>query len=214
MKKLIYILTIGTFAILSSCTDEATELGNEYFSASTYNFVIEDLEGNVLSVVEIDENQTSNGWSYRGDPIVDATHRVNSFKTTNDSAQGFTRFGLEFSLFKSFDENGKDKEDLFDEIWQMGERYDLEIEGEKSDFSSYISYTVLENDEVKEYVTYVNGSDTDNFIEVENVDFLGNRLEDSVYEVDIIFSSRMINIEDPEDIVLIRNGRATLYPKD
>ena len=215
MRNLNLLAILSFILLLASCSDDSVKSAD---MTASHDFLVEDIMGNQLGhVIDTDGvSITRNGFGVAGNKI-NGKYVVNSAS----GGRGGIYSGLAFTIDYSVEmEEGTEgiTEDMFAQIWEVDKKYDIVTEGFTLNSNS-LYYGVVDGDKVIQYVSSVNVTEGDNYIKILSQKYIGNKEDSSkeVYEVELEFSSRMVNTEDPDDVLFIKDGTAIVrvvhFPK-
>ena len=209
MKNLYGIILIIVVLGISSCTKEA-----EVSWATSHEFTIENIMGEEVNIIKDSDSHAvaTNGFSKN------ETSKVLRGTQVAGSASSYVDqqiVGLSFHLIYTFkDDKYADTftEDMFQSLWAEGRTHKLGKEGEGLFDNSFI-YIGLLNEEgvLQKYVTEVNASDDNSNLEIISRQFSAKTDEGrDVYEVTVKYESRLVNMDDENDVLYLKDGIATL----
>lgn len=199
------IIVIG----FSSCSKE------ELVSWKTsHEFTTENIMGEEVDIIQSSDSHAiaTNGHTHNdASKILTGTQVAGSASSfVNKQSAGFS-FYLKYS-FRDGDYSDDFSEAMFQSLWKVGKIYKLGMEGEEYYQNPYI-YVGLINEQgiLQKYVTEVNASNDNNQLEIISREYAGKTDKGrDVYEVKVKYESRLVNLEDENDVLYLKNGEATL----
>lgn len=209
MKKIFgIILAIGLIGF-SSCTD--TE---EISWRAAHDFSIENIMGEQVDLIQdLDTHAVnSNGFTKSENAkVLRGTYVAGS--AANYIKGEFAGFSLHIKYtFRENDYSDDFTDAMFKSLWYEGAIHELGMEGEGLYENPFI-YIGLINEEgiLQKYVTERNASDDNSQLEILSMELIGKSDKGrDVYEVEVEFESRLVNMEDETDVLYLKNGSATL----
>lgn len=209
MKKQIGIILLIIGIGFSSCGKK------ELVSWRTsHNFKIENIMGEEVDAIEELKSLAvnTNGFSksestktLRGTYVAGS-----SSEFLNGEIVGFS-FHIKYE-FGADDYNDDFTDEMFKTLWHEGAIHELGMEGEGLYENPFI-YIGIANEEgqLQKYVTRRNASDDNSQLEILTMEYAGQSDNGrDVYEVEVEFESRLVNMKDETDVLYLKNGSATL----
>lgn len=210
MKKLLGFFLMALFFYFASCSADEAEISWE----TAHEYTLENIMGEKLDQLQFTQTPAITTHTITkpdGSKVFRGTQITGSMIKNNNQ----WTMGMELHFHYSFEGDmyaESFSNEMFEALWSEGMIHKLGVGGSEFLEESFLTVAIEnEHGKMNEYITEVNASNDGSQIEIIARNYTGkNAKGQAIYEIVVGFSSRMVNKNDPMDIIYIKNGKATL----